>query len=170
MIVVLLFILLILFIVGAVLRSRQQGKPRREQSDAGEILMVMAGVCGGFLLVIGLMAAVSLNTDHLDDRNTIIELREQREEIVLHKERVEDNIRESLSKYPGLEKEIIQDIDPIILVNYPELKSSETITKQFEALSKVEDRLYKNKSTELRLEKNMRVREQNPINWGLLWV
>ncbi len=170
MVIVLLIILIIIFGIGLVLDLRANKLPSRDRTDGGEIVMGITGMIAACLLLVGLLGAMSLNGDHLDDRNTIIQLREQREEIVLHKERVEDNIRESLSKYPGLEKEIIEDIDPIILVNYPELKSSETITQQFEALSEVEDRLYKNKSAELQREKDMRVREQNPVNWGLLWV
>lgn len=170
-----LIIALLLFVLSFLLFRQYQkvkAKVGRYTSD-GEgwlFLSVLAGCAGAAALIALIIVAAQTNTSHVDDRNKVIELEAKYDEILQYRERVESNIRTSLQQYPEFEEEIVKDINPQILLAYPQLRSSETLTAQFDALDKADERLLNTKTQQLRTERQMRTREENPMLWGLLWV
>lgn len=167
MLTALFVISLILFIVGFVIWYPTRKGYSHEREDW---LMFPAGMILFFVALFWIPGVVLLTSDQIDDQNTLIELEEQRGQLKTYEADVEENIRESLAKYPPLEGKIIKDIDPVILVNYPDLKSSKTITEQFKALQSVDKKLLDNKNKQFRIEKDIRNRDQNPVWWGMVWA
>ena len=71
-------------------------------------------------------------------------------------------IRAELAKYPEYEKKIIGDIKPTILLQFPVLKSNETIVKTVEEIVKLEDQVYKTKAKLITTQQEMFYREISP--------
>jgi hypothetical protein len=161
------FILTIIaVIVGLIIWWPTRHKASYDRDDSVLFPALLAFFIVGLFWIMGVG---TLTSDQINNKNTLPELQGQRKELVAYERKVEDNIRESLSKYPAFEGKIIEDIDPVILVNYPDLKSSKTIVKQFEALQSVDKKLFNNKNRELRIRKEIANNEDNPLYWGMIW-
>lgn len=71
-------------------------------------------------------------------------------------------VRAELSKYPEYEKKIFGDIKPEILLQFPVLKSNETIMKTVEQIVKLEDDVYKLRSRLIEIQSDIYWREIFP--------
>lgn len=75
-------------------------------------------------------------------------------------------IRGELEKYPKYEKKIIGNITPQILLQFPVLKSNETIIKTVEEIVKIENDVYKFREELIQTQARIYYREISP--WTLL--
>ena len=111
-----------------------------------------------------------VNNEQIKANNKLDKLRQDRIALQQYKENVENNIRESLAKYPGIEKNQLKDINPTILLNYPKLRSSETLTAEFNALTRLDDKLLANRKEVIGTKNDIQNRKDSPYNIGLLYV
>lgn len=74
-------------------------------------------------------------------------------------------IRAELAKYPEYEKKIIGSIAPQILLQFPTLKSNETIIKTVEEIVKIENDVYKLRAVLIQIQTQIYYREITP--WKL---
>lgn len=74
-------------------------------------------------------------------------------------------IRTELAKYPEYEKKIMGNITPQILLQFPTLKSNETIIKTVEEIVKIENDVYKLREELIRTQAQIYYREITP--WKL---
>lgn len=93
------------------------------------------------------------------------EIKGKKQQIRIYEER-RDNltgiIKAELAKYPEYEKQIIAEISPEILVNFPNLRSSETITKTVEEIVKLNDSVYKIRASIVEVQQRIYYREISP--------
>ncbi len=71
-------------------------------------------------------------------------------------------VKVELAKYPEYEKKIMGNIRPQFLLQFPKLKSNETITKSVEELVKLEDAVYKIRLELLAIQQEIFAREISP--------
>lgn len=125
----------------------------------GTITSTILGVIVCFWLIIGgssLISGQGNNLRKLDEDYKKEEIIKQR------RQDVERDIKSQLDKYPDIEKQIFGSINPTILVQFPQLKSNETITAAFTALNDIN-----NEVAALHIEINeqetaIRYRERSP--------
>lgn len=131
-------------------------------SDGGIALCVLAIIswlAAGIWLISTTLGAY---TCQLSD---FTEIKGKKQQIRIYEER-RDNltgvIKVELAKYPEYEKQIITDISPEILVNFPNLRSSETITKTVEEIVKLNDSVYKIRASIVEVQQRIYYREMSP--------
>ncbi len=167
-IVVTLFLIMFRFVIMPKLSKEE---PRYSTTSPYDIARIWSFIILG-AIVIGLVGFVWIwavvQYDQNRDKNSIEAAQKDKANYVEHKVQIEKEITASLARYPEIEERIIGDIDPAILVNFPELKSNETITAQFEALKSIEESILYSNETIVLAEKAMDDRSDNPMNMGLV--
>lgn len=128
--------------------------------------VIFGVIVTGVIVFIWIWATVQFDQNR--DKNAVKAGRKDEVNLIDHKEQIEKEITASLAKYPEIEERIVGDIDPAILVNYPQLKSNETITAQFEALKTIEEEILWVHQDIVASEKKMADRSDNPMNMGLI--
>lgn len=134
-----------------------------------KIPTIAAGVFGVFLLC-GMLFSFDINNKQIVAKNKLTKIERERENLIRYRKDIEGNIKSSLAKYPGIESDQLDKIDPIILVNYPKLRSSETLTQEFKALSKVDKQLLANKQDTVDTLNDIQNRKDSIYNKGLLFI
>ena len=71
-------------------------------------------------------------------------------------------VRAELSKYPEYEKAIIGKINPAILLNFPKLKSNETMMETLKRLLELENKVYDLREKLIEVQREMYHREISP--------
>jgi len=97
--------------------------------------------------------------------NDFSAIKQMKQEVLLYSERRDKLVgivRIELAKYPQLEKEIIKGIHPQILLQFPVLKSNETIMKTVSEILKLEDEVYKVRANMLVFQRAIYYREISP--------
>ena len=144
---------------------RENGLKNRgwEKNEGRTVVSVMFGIVS--LVVAGLWFSVMTLGSYRAQLYDFSELKGTRAEIALYQER-RDNlaimVKTELSKYPEYEKKIIGDIKPAILLQFPALKSNETIVKTVEEIVKLEDQVYKTMAKLIETQQKMFYREISP--------
>ena len=117
------------------------------------------------LVVASLWLVLATVAPYTSQLSNLSELKGTSAEIALYQER-RDNlaamVRAELSQYPEYEKKILGNITPSILLNFPVLKSNETIVKTVEEIVKLEDQVYKTKARLINIQRKMFYREISP--------
>ncbi len=94
-----------------------------------------------------------------------IRIKEIKSEIKLYKER-KDNlagiVKTELAKYPEYEQKIIGDIKPEFLLQFPDLKSNQTITTMVSGILKLEDSVYNLRNSLIGTQRKILYRETSP--------
>lgn len=168
------------FVVLAVLSflmellNNKMGVKRDTSELSGWVSFCIFCVCVAiFFFVIGLGKGMLAHTWQIDDSEDVVKI--ERFETI-YKKRAELLTRKFAyylaEIYPNLEKNIFEkisskDVD-IYLVKYPNLRSSETITKLVEQILSLEDDYYNQKLKKAEILKDLRYRLRSP--WNYQWM
>lgn len=121
------------------------------------------GVVSVIVGVIWLLSAtIGSYSNQLEDFSSV---KQTKQEIKLFSERRESLVavvRAELSKYPEYEKKILGDIRTEILLQFPVLKSNETIMETAKQIVKLEDDVYKLRSDLIKIQGCIYWREISP--------
>jgi hypothetical protein len=128
-----------------------------------------AAACVVFAVICWIITAIWLSamsvgpyTCQLSD---FADIKKAKQEIQLYSERRDklvEIVKVELAKYPEYEKKIVGNIQPQILLQFPNLKSNETIVKTVEEIIKLEDSVYKIRASMIETQKKMFYRELSP--------
>lgn len=164
------FIIAVIFaLIGAVgfIYYRVQGHDNNEDDIRGNgvgysmILLIVLLTIG---FIIASLVSSATNTYNLEDLQKV----KKYEQILTEKADVLTiQFTNYLAEiYPNLEKGIFDKISPqnisIYLVKYPELKSSETIRKLVDEISKLQDAVYEQKLKEAEIQRDINYYHKNP--------
>lgn len=120
--------------------------------------------------VVTLVAAIYVNVDYAMKTNDLERVEQELAELEDYRESVQSNIAETIDKYPELEIDVVGDIDPEILLQYPQLRSVEALSTQFASLDSAERSILRNRQERLEILKTLRDLRTVPVFYGLLWV
>lgn len=124
-----------------------------------------AATVGGTLLAVSLIVQAVGYTSQIDDIEDIIKYRERKKLFQEEADLLLDEFRQYLLHlYPDLEKELIIGMKPekvtAYMIQYPELKSSETICKLVDIINNKTARIYAQEHDILHCEKSIRARKR----------
>ena len=158
--------IVLLSLVGVFLLVLRDANLKNGSWKHGTDPSMSAALFGGLALVAaGIWLAVATLGSYTAQIQNFSELKGTQAGITLYEER-RDNlvvmVRTELSKYPEYEKKIIGDIKPSILLQFPVLKSNETIVKTVEEIVKLEDRVYQTRAKLIKTQTEMFLREISP--------
>ncbi len=152
-----LSIILSLICVGAIILGVFAAKDNQGE-NVGVPFIVFGLLCGAILVLLNLFAFSSQISD-------CVALRALDAKITLFTER-RDNLTEivrvELNKYPDYEKKIINNINPKFLLNYPRLRSNETIMETAKQILQLQDKVYSLQEEVINTQRSMYYREISP--------
>lgn len=133
----------------------------------GEVLLF-----SGFFTIISLCLQGGFWYGEADDIESIVEKKEDEE---IYKNQANELLGEFktylVDLYPDIEKTIFENMKPekvtAYMIQYPELKSSETISKLVNLINKLKKNIYDCQLRVTSLEKNRRVRRRYQFWWCL---
>lgn len=118
-----------------------------------------------FLIVAIVIVAFGILVPYTGQLSDFSSVKQKQSEINLFTER-KDNltavIKTELAKYPEYEKKIMGGITPQILLQFPQLKSNETIVKTVESIVNLENDVYKLRRELIEFQTNIYWREISP--------
>lgn len=133
-----------------------------KKSGLSVALAVSSGVSAIILIILAMVSiATSANQDK--DLTAIASRRDNIAVIATQKQSVEANIRSQLDKYPEIEKSIIQDIKPEILLTFPQLKSNETVVAAFTKLNDLDAEIANNQREINNAKAQIMIRERSAV-------
>lgn len=135
----------------------------RDRPDWRGIWSFPVAIAGGLVLVlVGASVVLVPYTSQVKDNVTLQGFDER---INIAQARADDLsaiLRTELEKYPEIERELIGNLDPAIILNFPVLKSNETITTLAMSLAEIEDREYSLATERVNTLERMMHRNVNP--------
>ena len=163
------FIILLIFVsIGSIafIYYRVHGRNSSDEIRGNEVgySMILFIVLTTIVFIISSLVLSSKNTYNLEDLQKV----RKYEQILTEKADVlTTQFTNYLAEiYPNLEKGIFDKISPqnisIYLVKYPELKSSETVRKLVDEISKLQDAVYEQKLKEAEIQRDIDYYHKNP--------
>lgn len=127
--------------------------------------MEAAGVGIFVVIVCVVIMAISIPCTYSFQTNDFARIKGLEKKIELYEKRSQELravIRSELDKYPALEKKILNKVNPQILLNYPTLKSNETIMMTCKEIIALEKDTYEIRAELIEQQQEIYERELSP--------
>ena len=135
-----------------------------KQNPRGDGLMFTTLLCigiGGVGLVIFLVTTLNYSRQ-INDFASVQALEEKVGLYEMKRDNLSQIVRFELSKYPEFEKDVIENINPAILLKFPELKSNQTMVETLQQLLKLENEVYTLREDLIDIQRTIYAREISP--------